>query len=74
MKTQTTFRPYSPGQLLLLPPDMSQWLPEGHLVHFIREVVGQLDLLAIYASYDGLKGGQPPYHPEMRVALMIYAY
>jgi len=26
MKTQTQFKPYQPNQLLLLPPDMKQWL------------------------------------------------
>ena len=74
MKAQTTFRPYSPGQLLLLPPDMGRWLSEDHLVYFIRDVVGQLDLSAIYESYDGSKGGYPAYHPEMMVALLIHAY
>jgi transposase len=74
MKTQTAFRPYNPDQLLLLPPDMSHWLPQEHLVYFIRDVVGQMDLSAIYGSYDGSKGGNPAYHPEMMVALLIYAY
>ena len=74
MKTQTNFRDYSPDQLLLLPPDLNEWLSEGHLVYFIRDIVGQLDLRAIYKSYDGSRGGQPPYHPEMRVALLVYAY
>jgi transposase len=74
MKTQTNFRDYSPDQLLLLPPDIHEWLPEGHIVYFIREVVGQLDLKKIYKSYNGSKGGQPPYHPEMMVALLVYAY
>lgn len=74
MKTQTTFRPYNPDQLLLLPPDMNHWLPQDHLVYFIRDVVGQLDLSAIYESYDGSQGGYPAYHPEMMVALLIYAY
>ncbi len=74
MKTQRPFRDYSPDQLLLLPPDLNEWLPEGHMVYFIRDIVGQLDLRAIYKSYDGSKGGQPPYHPEMMVALLIYAY
>ena len=27
----TTFRPYAPDQSLLLPPDVREWLPEGHL-------------------------------------------
>ena len=34
MKTQTPFRPYNPDQLLLLPPDMTHWLPQDHLVYF----------------------------------------
>jgi len=74
MKTQTPFRPYNPDQLLLLPPDMTHWLPQEHLVYFIQDLVGQMDLSAIYASYDGSKGGYPAYHPEMMVALLVYAY
>jgi hypothetical protein len=27
----TRFRSYAPDQLLLLPPDLREWLPEGHL-------------------------------------------
>jgi transposase len=74
MKAQTLFRPYNFDQLLLLPPDITHWLPQDHLVYFVRDVVGQMDLSAIYASYDGSQGGYPPYHPEMMVALLIYAY
>ena len=74
MKTQTTFRPYSPEQLLLLPPDMARWLPEDHLVYFIRDVERQLDLSGIYGSYDGTQGGNPAYDPGMMTTLLIYAY
>jgi len=74
MKTQPNFRVYNPDQLLLLPPDLAQWLPEDHLVYFMRDVAGQLDLSDIYATYDGSKGGYPAYHPEMMVALLLYAY
>jgi len=31
---------------LLLPPDLRDWVPEDHLVHFIMEAVGMLDLSA----------------------------
>jgi hypothetical protein len=55
MKTQTPFRSYNIDQLLLLPPAMTDWLPPEHLVYFIRDVVGQIDLSAIYRSYDGSK-------------------
>ena len=74
MKTQTPFRQYNPDQLLLLPPDMTHWLPQDHLVYFIRDIVGLMDLLAVYASDDGSQGGYPAYHPEIMVALLIYAY
>ena len=74
MKTPTTFRPYDPDQLLMLPPDLSEWLPDDHLAYFVRDVVGELDLSAFYRAYDGRKGGQPPYNPEMMVTLLIYAY
>lgn len=74
MKTQTRFKPYSPDQLLLLPPDMREWLREDDLVYFIMDVVNQLDLSDIYHSYDGSKGGQPAFNPEMMTGLLLYAY
>ena len=38
---------YDPEQKLLLPPDLRDWLPEGHLALFISDVVDELDLSAI---------------------------
>lgn len=60
--------------MLLLPPSLLDWLPKGHLVHFILDVVEQLDLSKIYASYQGDGRGQPPYEPRMMTALLLYAY
>lgn len=65
MKKQTYFKPYEPNQLLLLPPDMRCWLPADDLVYFLMDVVRELDLSAVYSSYDGSHGGQPPYDPRM---------
>jgi hypothetical protein len=48
MKTKALFKPYQPNQLLLLPPDMRQWLPQDDLAYFIMDVVSELDLSAIY--------------------------
>ncbi len=67
------FKPYEPGQDYLLPPSPKDWLPPGHLAHFIDQVVDQLDLGAIYASYKE-DGGQPPYHPRMMVKVWLYAF
>lgn len=69
-----TFRPYLPQQAFLLPPSPMDWLPEGHLARFILEVVGELDLSDILAFYERETRGQPPYHPQMMVALLLYAY
>src|SRR5450759_407539 len=70
-----TFREYNLDQRLLLPPDMRQWLPEGHLALFVLDVVSELDLSAITNVYEQGDGrGQPPYHPVMMVTLLLYAY
>ena len=74
MKTSTRFRPYLPDQILLLPPDMREWLDKDDLVYFIMDVVKTLDLDPIYGDYDGTKGGQPPYDPQMMTGLLLYAY
>ena len=74
MKTRTQFRPYEPNQLLLLPPDMRQWLPADDLVYFIMDVVSRFNLGSIYDEYDRARGGQPPYDPRMMVGLLLYAY
>lgn len=68
------YRPYSPHQLLLLPPALQEWLPEGHLAYFVSDLVDSFDLRAIEAVYeDELRGG-PPYHPRMMVKVLLYAY
>ena len=59
---------------MLLPPSLMDWLPKGHLAYFLLDVVEQLDLSNIYASYQGDGRGQPPYEPGMMTALLLYAY
>lgn len=39
--------------LYLLPPSVQDWLPEGHLGRFVVEIVEQLDLRSLKASYAG---------------------
>jgi transposase len=68
------FLPYTPGQMLLLPPDLRDWLEEGHLAYFIQDVVEALDLSEIYASYDGSRGGRPGFDPRLLVGLLVYGY
>ena len=49
----TTFRPCEPDQMLLLAPDVREWLPEGHFAHHVSDLVDGLDLTAFYAPYEG---------------------
>ena len=70
----TTFRRYAPEQSLLLPPDVREWLPEGHLSHHISDLVDGLDLTAFYAGYEGDGRRNAPYAPRMLVKVLLYAY
>ena len=74
MEITAQFKAYDLDQLLLLPPDMRQWLPQDDLAYFIIDIVNQLDLREILSRYDNSKGGQPAYHPRMMVALLLYGY
>jgi transposase len=68
------FRAWDVGQAWLLPPSVQDLVPEGHPAHFVRELVREdLDLSAIVEAYEGERG-QPPYHPVMMTALLLYAY
>jgi transposase len=69
-----TFRDWSLDQALLLPPSVHDFVPPEHLSRFVIALVTEeLDLTAILARYKGERG-QPPYHPVMMVALLLYGY
>jgi hypothetical protein len=38
---------------MLLPPDLRDWLPEGHMVHFILDVVQRMDVSAFSVNVRG---------------------
>lgn len=69
------FLPYDLDQHYLLPPDMREWLPEGHLAWFVSELVDSLDLAPIMDAYEKRElRGRPGYHPALFVKLLLYAY
>ena len=72
--TRKTFRPYTPDQILLLPPDLSEWVPAGHLARLVGDLVeNTLDLDAIYGEYTEVRGG-PPYDPRLLLKILLYGY
>src|SRR5436853_7575444 len=60
-------------QSFLLPPDVRDWLPDGHLAWFVLDAVAGMELAEFYAAYreDGV--GRRAYDPAM-MALLVYAY
>jgi transposase len=69
-----TYREWSPNQAYIFAPSPRDWLPEGDLVYFLLDTVATLDLSPIFAYYERELRGQPPFHPRMMVALLIYCY
>lgn len=67
------FLPYSLDQQYLLPVSPRDWLPDGHLALFLGDVVGQLDLDAIYREYPRGRGPRG-YHPQMLLSVLLYGY
>ena len=70
----TTFRPCEPDRMLLLAPDVRDWLPEGHFAHHVGDLVDGLDLTAFYAPYEGDGRRNAPYEPRMMVKVLLYGY
>ena len=62
------------NQAYLLPPSLTDWLPQDHLAWFVLDAVEQIDLSEFYKKYrtDGV--GNSAFHPSMMVALLIYSY
>lgn len=70
----TSYRPCEPDQVMLLPAAPQDWLPAGHLAHFINHTVDALDLKAFYARYEGGGSRNQPFHRAMMVKVLVYAY
>jgi transposase len=67
------FRPWNPEQAALLPASKRDYLGDGHLAVFLRELLPHLDLQPILGAYTEDRG-QPPYDPRMMTVLLLYAY
>ena len=68
------FRDYNPNQLLLLAPNLDDWLPQQHLARFISDVVGSLDLNPLLRRFRDSGQGGAAFHPAMMLKILLYAY
>jgi transposase len=57
---------------LLLPPNLRDWVPAGHLAHFILDAVEELDLRHVRVNHRGT--GSAQYPPRTLLALLLYCY
>jgi hypothetical protein len=53
----------------LLPPDVRDWLPEGHLAWFVLDAVAGMDLSGFYGAYRADGVGRRAYDPAMFASL-----
>src|SRR3954452_7509153 len=61
-------------QSFLFPPDVRDWLPDGHLAWFVIDAVGVIDTSRFYAAYREDGHGRAAYEPSMMVALLLYCW
>lgn len=59
---------------MLLPAAPQDWLPAGHLAHFINDTVDALELKAFYPRYGGGGSRNQPFHPAMMVKVLVHAH
>lgn len=57
---------------MFLPYDLREWVPDGHIVHFILEAVEQIPTAHFQINHRGT--GSEQYPPTMMLALLIYCY
>ena len=70
----TSYQPYAPDQDILLPQSLQEWLPAGHLAHYISDTIDALDLSALFKRYEGGGARNQPFHPAMMVKVLVYGY
>lgn len=67
-----TFKPYQQDQIWLLPPNLGELIPAGHIVRLVNTMIDGIDLKLILHAYEG--GGASNYHPRMMLKALIYGY
>src|ERR1700733_12133020 len=61
-------------QVLLLPPSLTDWLPEDHLVWSVLGAGDHMNLDRFYGAYRANGQGRAAYDPHMMTALLLYSY
>lgn len=57
---------------LLMPPDLRDWVPDDHIVHFLIDAVNKLPESSFLFNHRGT--GDAQYPPRMVLVLLIFCY
>lgn len=68
------YRPVDRDQMMLLPPDLRDWLPPRHFVWFLLAVLAELDMSGFEADRRLGGVGRQGFDPRMLLGLLIYGY
>ncbi len=68
------YRPVDRDQVFLLPPDMREWLPEGHPVWLVIEALERMDTSVFHAGRRTGGAGAAGYDPDMLLGVLVWAY
>jgi transposase len=71
-KSRPVYKEYTMGQMVLMPTNLDELIPENHLVRVIHQFVERIDLGLLEQKYKG--GGTSSYHPKMMLKVYLYAY
>lgn len=66
------FKPYSQNQSMLLPPNITDWIPKDHKCFVISEIVDGLNISCVEDTYSN--NGASAYNPRMLIKLISYSY
>jgi transposase len=68
------YRPVNRDQMMLLPPDLRDWLSPQHFVWFLLAVLDEVDVSGFEAGRRLGSVGREGYDPRMLLGLVIYGY
>jgi len=66
------FKEYSQNQTMLLPPNITDWIPMDHRCFAINDIVNKLDISCVENTYSDQ--GASAYNPRMLVKIIFYSY
>ena len=66
------FKEYNQNQTMLLPPNITDWVPKDHQCFIINEIVNKLNISCVENTYSDQ--GASAYDPRMLVKIIFYSY